>query len=221
MTLDSLEAAGRKTVRPSGARGRASWILPIAAVVACAAWCACSVARPQTPAVRPEDAPTDTTIGPGDVFDVRVYGEEGLSGTYRVASDGSVDYPLLGTISVQGMTPTEVTRLIADGLVSGQFLRKPNVSVFVKEYSSKKISVFGQVNKPGTFQYVDGMSIVEAVSIAGGFTPMAKPNDVTVTRVINGAEKQFLVPVEAIAQGRTSNFVLRPGDIVFVPQRVF
>jgi protein involved in polysaccharide export with SLBB domain len=181
----------------------------------------CSGMRPTTPQVRPEDAPTDTTIGPGDVFDVRVYGEEGLSGTYRVASDGTIDYPLLGTIAVQGMSPTEVTRLIAEGLVSGQFLKNPNVSVFVKEYTSKKISVFGQVNKPGTFQYVDGMSIVEAISIAGGFTPMAKPNDVTVTRVINDAEKQFLVPVEAIGQGRASNFVLRPGDILFVPQRVF
>jgi protein involved in polysaccharide export with SLBB domain len=191
------------------------------ALIAALAAGSCSGVRPTTPEVQPEDAPTDTTIGPGDVFDVRVYGEEGLSGTYRVASDGTIDYPLLGTISVQGMSPTEVTRLIADGLVSGQFLKKPNVSVFVKEYTSKKISVFGQVNKPGTFQYVDGMSIVEAISIAGGFTPMAKQNDVTVTRVINGTEKQFLVPVEAIGQGRASNFVLRPGDIVFVPQRVF
>lgn len=181
----------------------------------------CSAARPKTPAVLPEEAPTDTTIGPGDVFDVRVYGEEGLTGTYRVASDGTIDFPLLGTLSVQGMTPTDVTRLIEKGLVDGQFLKKPNVSVFVKEYSSKKISVFGQVNKPGTFQYVDGMSIVEAISIAGGFTPMAKSNEVTVTRVINGAEKKFLVPVEAIGQGRASNFVLRPGDILFVPQRVF
>jgi protein involved in polysaccharide export with SLBB domain len=181
----------------------------------------CSGVRPQTPQVKPEEAPTDTTIGPGDVFDVRVYGEEGLTGTYRVASDGTIDYPLLGTLSVQGMTPTEVTRLIGDGLVSGQYLKNPNVSVFVKEYSSKKISIFGQVNKPGTFQYVDGMSIVEAISIAGGFTPMSKPNDVTVTRVIKDVKKQFLVPVEAIGEGRASNFVLRPGDIVFVPQRVF
>lgn len=190
-------------------------------LAAATATAACSGVRPTTPVVRPDEAPTDTTLGPGDVFDVRVYGEEGLTGTYRIASDGSIDYPLLGTISVQGMTPTEVTRLIADGLVNGEFLRSPNVSVFVKEYTSKKISVFGQVNKPGTFQYADGMSIVEAISIAGGFTPMAKMNDVTVTRVINGAEKQFLVPVEAIGEGRTPNFVLRPGDIVFVPQRVF
>jgi polysaccharide export outer membrane protein len=194
----------------------------VAALIAAALTAgSCSGVRPTTPQVKPDEAPTDTTVGPGDVFDVRVYGEEGLSGTYRIASDGTIDYPLLGTISVQGMSPTEVTRLIADGLVTGQFLKNPNVSVFVKEYTSKKISVFGQVNKPGTFQYVDGMSIVEAISIAGGFTPMAKQNDVAVTRVINDAEKQFLVPVEAIGQGRASNFVLRPGDIVFVPQRVF
>ena len=206
----------RRTTRPGSVCAAA--LLALAAI---AAGAGCSGVRPKTPEVRPEDAPTDTTIGPGDVFDVRVYGEDDLTGTYRVASDGTVDYPLLGTISVQGMTPTEVTRLISDGLVNGEFLKNPNVSVFVKEYSSKKISILGQVNKPGTFQYVDGMSIIEAISLAGGFTPMSRPNDVTVTRVINGTEKKFLVPVEAIGQGRASNFVLRPGDILFVPQRVF
>jgi polysaccharide export outer membrane protein len=206
----------RRTTRPGSVCAAA--LLALAAI---AAGAGCSGVRPKTPEVRPEDAPTDTTIGPGDVFDVRVYGEDDLTGTYRVASDGTVDYPLLGTISVQGMTPTEVTRLISDGLVNGEFLKNPNVSVFVKEYSSKKISILGQVNKPGTFQFVDGMSIIEAISLAGGFTPMSRPNDVTVTRVINGTEKKFLVPVEAIGQGRASNFVLRPGDILFVPQRVF
>jgi len=155
------------------------------------------------------------------VFDVRVYGEEDLSSTYRVASDGTIDYPLIGTVNVDGLTPTDITKLLERKLLEGDFLKKPHVSILVKEYNSKKISVFGQVTKPGTFPYEEGMNVVEGISRAGGFTSMARPNDTTVTRVVAGAERRFKVPVEAIGQGRASNFILRPGDIIFVPERIF
>ncbi|MDJ0761773.1 MAG: polysaccharide biosynthesis/export family protein [Myxococcota bacterium] len=166
-------------------------------------------------------SPPDTTLGPDDVFDVRVYGEKDLSGTYRVASDGTIDYPLLGTVRVDGQTPGVVAKAIEKGLIEGGFLKRPQVSIFVKEYNSKKISVFGQVKQPGTFPYQDGMSIVEAISIAGGFTAMARTNDTTVTRVTDNKKIRFRVPVEEIGQGTEKNFVLRAGDIVFVPERIF
>jgi polysaccharide export outer membrane protein len=165
--------------------------------------------------------PPDTTLGPGDVFDVRVFGEEDLTSTFRVASDGGIDFPLVGVVTVSGKTPTEVAKTIEKGLRDGDFLRSPQVSIFVKEYNSKKISVFGQVKQPGTFPYSDGMSVVEAISKAGGFTSMARKNDTTVIRVLEGKKERFQVPVEAIGQGREPNFVLRTGDIVFVPERIF
>lgn len=165
--------------------------------------------------------PPDSTLGPGDVFDVRVYGEKDLSSTFRVASDGTIDYPLLGPLQVNALTPGELAKSIEDGLKEGQFLKKPQVSIFVKEYNSKKISVFGQVKKPGTFPYQDGMSVVEAISIAGGFTSMARGNDTTVIRVVGGVKKRFKVPVEDVGTGQAPNFVLRSGDIVFVPERIF
>ncbi|MCP4679731.1 MAG: polysaccharide export protein [Deltaproteobacteria bacterium] len=163
----------------------------------------------------------DTTLGPGDVFDVRVYGEDDLSSTFRVASDGTIDYPLLGSVQVLGMTPTEVVSILETRLVEGEFLKKPQVSVFVKEYKSKKISILGEVKKPGTFLYQDGMSVVEAISLAGGFTAMARENDTTVIRVVKGKKTRFRVPVEEIGQGKAANFFLRSGDILFVPKRVF
>lgn len=163
----------------------------------------------------------DTTLGPEDVFDVRVFGEKELSNTYRVASDGTIDFPLIGTVSVTGKTPTEVADLIETALVEGDFLKRPQVSILVTEYNSKKISVFGQVKQPGTFPYQDGMSVVEAISKAGGFTSMARANDTVVIRVVDGDEKRFKVPVEAIGEGQAPNFLLRAGDIVFVPERVF
>jgi polysaccharide export outer membrane protein len=173
-------------------------------------------------AYQPEiDSTPDTTLGPNDLFDVRVYGEKELSGTFRVASDGTIDYPLLGSVKVGGLTPTEVVTVIETGLKEGELLRNPHVSILVKEYQSKKISVFGQVKKPGTFPYQDGMSVVEAISLAGGFTSMARKNDTTVIRIIDGEKQRFRVAVEEIGQGKTANFVLNSGDIVFVPERVF
>ncbi|MCP4196048.1 MAG: polysaccharide export protein [Proteobacteria bacterium] len=177
----------------------------------------------EKPAVhQPEiDATPDTTLGPDDLFDVRVYGEKDLSDTFRVASDGTIDYPLLGTVQVDGLTPSEVVKVIETGLREGEFLRNPHVSILVEEYKSKKISVFGQVKKPGTFPYQDGMSVVEAISLAGGFTSMARKNDTTVIRTMDGEKKRFKVPVQEIGQGKAANFTLNTGDIVFVPERIF
>lgn len=166
-------------------------------------------------------APPDTTLGPTDVFDIRVFEEDELSSTFRVASDGTIDFPLLGNIHVAGKTPSEVAEIVERGLHDEQYLKKPQVTVFVKEYNSKKISVFGQVKKPGTFPYQDGMSVVEAISIAGGFTSMSRGNETTVIRVVNGKKKRFMVQVELIGQGKVPNFILQSGDIVFVPERIF
>lgn len=196
-------------------------LVAIAIVTAGILVAACGSTQPVTPKPVNSGESTDTTLGPGDIFDIRVYDEKELTDTFKVSSDGTIEYPLLGTVTVDRLTPTEVTRLLEQLLIDGGFLKKPNVSVLVKEYSSKKVSIFGQVKQPGTFPYQEGMRLVEAISLSGGFTSMARANDTTVTRVVNGVEKQFTVPVEAIGQGKASNFILRPGDIVFVPERVF
>ena len=196
-------------------------LVAIAIVIAGILAAACGSTQPVTPKPVDSGDSMDTTLGPGDVFDIRVYDEKELTDTFKVASDGTIEYPLLGTGVVGRLTPTEVTKLLEQLLIEGNFLKKPHVSVLVKEYNSKKVSIFGQVKKPGTFPYQEGMSVVEAISLSGGFTSMARANDTTVTRIVNGEEKQFTVPVEAIGQGKASNFILRPGDILFVPERVF
>lgn len=206
---------------PSPAAFARPWFAAVAAVLLTAALgAACGSTQPVV-VEETTTEPPDTTLGPEDVFDVRVFGEKELSSTYRVASDGTIDFPLIGTMSVTGKTPTEVADLIETELIEGDFLKRPQVSILVTEYNSKKISVFGQVKQPGTFPYQDGMSVVEAISKAGGFTSMAKANDTVVIRVVEGDEKRFKVPVEAIGEGRAPNFLLRAGDIVFVPERVF
>ncbi|HET6613700.1 MAG TPA: polysaccharide biosynthesis/export family protein [Kofleriaceae bacterium] len=162
----------------------------------------------------------DTSLGAGDLFDIRVYRNEELSASYSVNAEGTISFPLIGEVVVAGKTPEQVESEIRTRLADG-YLVDPQVSILVTEYRSKKISIFGQVQKPGTLGYVDGMTIVEAISRAGGFTGMASKNSVKVTRIAGDDKKRFTIPVEAIGQGQAANFFIRPGDIVFVPERLF
>jgi protein involved in polysaccharide export with SLBB domain len=168
----------------------------------------------------PPPPPSDGAIGPGDTFDVRVYGQEQLSAPYQVAQDGTINFPLIGVIAVAGLTAPEIERNLQARLADG-YLKHPSVSVKVVELQSKKISVFGQVKSPGTFAFANNMSVVEAVSRAGGFTGMARKNNVQVTRTEGKETRRISVAVEDIGRGRAPNFLLRPGDVVFVPERVF
>jgi polysaccharide export outer membrane protein len=161
-----------------------------------------------------------STLGPGDVLEVRVYREPELSGIYQVGSEGDVVFPLCQRVVVNGLTPNGAADRFRDCLAAG-FMRDPQVSVVVKEYNSKKVFVFGEVQKPGTFVYQDGMSIVQAVTVAGGFTRTAAQNATSVTRRVKGQEVRMKVNVQDIALGKAPNFTLEPGDIVFVPESLF
>ncbi|MCP4447223.1 MAG: polysaccharide export protein [Myxococcales bacterium] len=162
----------------------------------------------------------DTTLGAGDIFDVRVFQHEEMSATYSTSAEGTISFPLIGTVPVSGKTPSQLEQEILVRLADG-FIVNPQVSVLVKEYKSKKLSVFGQVKKPGTLGFTEGMTIIEAISRAGGFTPMARKNAVTVTRETDGKQAKYTVPVDTIGRGKASNFYVRPGDVVFVPERLF
>lgn len=162
----------------------------------------------------------DTTLGPGDLFEVRVFRSEEMSASYSVNAEGTISFPLIGEVAVAGHTPEEIEEEIRARLANG-YLVNPQVSILVTEYRSKKVSVFGQVQEPGTLGFVEGMTIVETISRAGGFTGMASKNSVKVTRIVGEAKKRFTIPVEAIGEGQAANFFVRPGDIVFVPERLW
>jgi polysaccharide export outer membrane protein len=187
-------------------------MLALAAVAGCA--------RPapirRAPAAPEPPGSIDVTLGATDVFEVRVYGEADLSGTYRVDADGTIDFPLIGRLTVAGMVPSEVATRITERLAQG-YLKNPQVSILVREYHSKKVTVIGQVQKPGTFPVLVRMSVVEVVSLAGGFTALAASNDVVVRR----GGKTFKVRVADIAEGKAPTFYLEPGDTLLVPERMF
>jgi protein involved in polysaccharide export with SLBB domain len=171
--------------------------------------------------ISPPPVKADAAVGPGDLFDVRVFGEPGLSSNYEVADDGTINFPLIGVVEVAGKVPTEIEKEIQGRLADG-YIKHPSVSVRVNEYRSKKVSVFGQVRSPGTFAFTDNMSVVEAISRAGGFTAMAKKNEVRITRGSKGKDTtSIIVAVDDIGRGKAPNFLLRPGDVIFVPERLF
>ncbi len=174
------------------------------------------------PAVaRAADALPASALGSGDVFEVRVFQEPDLSGAFRVGPDGNVEFPLCKSVKVGGLTANAAADAIAACLQHGYF-KNPQVTVFLRELNSRKIFVFGEVQKPGTFSYEDGLSVVQAVALAGGFTRMAAKNGCTVTRVASpGNEERIKVPLDDIVGGRAPDFRLLPGDILYVPESLF
>ena len=143
--------------------------------------------------------------------------EADLTGSFRISEEGTIDYPFCGRLSVSGLSQGALADRLTACLKDG-YLKNPQVTVFLKEFNSQKIFVLGQVNKPGTFLFEDRMSVVQAVSLAGGFSKLAAKNSVIVTRRVDGSEQKFKLPVESIAEGRHANFTLQPGDIVYVPE---
>lgn len=156
-----------------------------------------------------------STLGPGDIIGIRVYLHDDLKGEYELSPVGQINFPLIGLITVEGLTATQVGRLVQRKLLNG-YLRDPHVVVTVLNFNSKKVFVLGQVKKPGRFRYVDNMTVIEAITLAGGFGGLAEKNYVIVTR----GTRRIPVPVEKIMQGLATNFVIRPGDLIYVPQRV-
>jgi len=181
-------------------------------------WGCAGGARPLRP---PGTSGNDSSLGAGDVFDIRVFGEQELSASYRVSEDGTIDFPLIGRIQVAGLEPPQTADLLRDRLRDGHFLHDPQVSVFVREYNSKRVSVMGAVARPGTFPMSSGLTVVQAISLAGGFTPLAMRSGPTITRRENGRARSFRVPVDDIVQGAAEDVLLQAGDIVYVPERVF
>lgn len=163
---------------------------------------------------------SSSTLGPGDLVEIRVFEEKELSDVWRLSSEGLIDYPLCGKVSLLGLDQTQAAEVLKKCLAAG-FIKRPQVSVVVREYNSKKVFVIGEVNKPGTFPFEDNMTIIQAITLAGGFTKLAAQNSTSVTRIVEGQERKIRVPVQEIGTGREKNFALLPGDIIFVPESFF
>lgn len=169
----------------------------------------------------PLTAENDTRLGVGDLFDVRVYGEEDLSTNYRVEQDGTIDFPYIGRVEVAGLEPPQVADLLEERLREGGVLVDPHVSVLVTETPSRRISVIGAVRNPGNYPVTAGLTALQAVGLAGGTTDLANRNGAIVTRRVDGELRRYAVPLDSITVGAHEDFRVQANDIIFVPERPF
>lgn len=163
----------------------------------------------------------NTTLGPGDTFTLEIVGERDLPKDYQVAADGTVTFPYVHSIVVGGLEPHEVAELVRAKLIENKILMDPSVVVSVTEYRSKRIVLLGQVQEPGSFPVGPGMTLLQAISLGGGFTSVAQASHVSLSRTTSGKAKTVTVDVLAISEGRAPDVPLQPGDRIYVPERIF
>lgn len=157
---------------------------------------------------------------PNDILSVRVVGELDLTVERRVANDGTITYPFLDSIKVDGKTPSEVEAIIREGLAK-DYLVNPQVMVDVKDYVKQFFTVDGQVNRVGQYEYpVDRkLDVLEAISMAGGFSKLAQKGKIEVRRgneTFKFSEKQL-----KDSNDPSKKFFVQPNDKVIVDERVF
>jgi len=181
-------------------------------------------AQSTAPTVTSSAVPTETAsstyrLQPYDLIDVDVYSEADLHKPARLGSDGTVLLPLIGSVKVGGMTVAEATDEIAKRYGAG-FVKNPNVLITVLQYRKSTFSILGHVLKPGIYEIPEGdhVSILEAVSLAGGYDAKAAQNAVTVKRTVDGKETMLKIRAGDMAQDPNATpFVIQPGDSILVP----
>jgi polysaccharide export outer membrane protein len=161
---------------------------------------------------------SDYRIGQQDLLEITVFGVDELSQTVRVADDGSISMPLLGRLQIGGLTKTEFENLLA-GLLEERFLHDPQVSVFVREYESKRVAVSGSVKMPGTYQMMGRKTLLEMISMAGGLDGDMGEQIIIFRRNENGATDRLEVDLEKLvyAADPLLNLSVTAGDIIYVP----
>lgn len=162
------------------------------------------------------DDEIDRKIAPADIIIIEVYGEKELTVTRRVQAEGKIIYPLLKSVEVAGKTTADVAKLIEERLRKEEFLINPEVSVNVKEYRLRTVSVIGFVNKPGAIDLPaeEKLDIIEAVSKAGGFSPTASKSKIELTR--KGKTIKYKFDDLRRETDPTKRIWLEPGDVVYV-----
>lgn len=189
-----------------------------------------TVQAPAAPAAAPAAAPqiqteTDYLVGPQDVVNVKIYGEEKLSGRIRIDNDGTFPFEYLGRVKAEGMTTAQIEVYLTKALGDG-YLRNPQVSVEVVEYRSQSVFVTGEVRSPNKYSLPGNSTLMDVLTLAGSVTPNAG-NWVQITHARQGAEVlgpagtaeyDLRVNLRDIQTGKAQNIKMRDGDTIFVPK---
>jgi len=157
----------------------------------------------------PKDMDKPYLLGAGDTLQIVVFGEMDLSGPVKIADNGMLSMPLIGTIPAQGLTVAQLQQQLVKKL-DANAVKSPNVTVTITEY--RPFFILGEVKNPGSYPYMPNMTVLTAIAVAGGFTPRAAQDSISVTRHYEGKPYELRAFREARVQ---------PGDTVFVFERHF
>jgi len=156
-------------------------------------------------------------IGPQDVLDISVWKEPELTRTVPVRPDGKISMPLLNDVRAAGLTPNQLATQITASLK--RFVTDPQVTIIVTQINSQRVYILGEVLRTGAFPLLPGMTILQALSSAGGFTPFADRKKIYMFRIENGKQVKYPFDYKAVIEGKRpeQNVPLRAGDTIVVP----
>lgn len=160
---------------------------------------------------------SDYLIGSDDVLDVNVWKEQELTRTLQVRPDGKISMPLLNDVQAAGLTPTQLAQAITDKLK--KYLTAPQVTVMITQINSQRVYVTGEVTRPGAYPVLPGMSILQAITSAGGLTPFANGKKIFLMRSENGVQAKYPFSYKEVLDGRKAeeNLKVKAGDTIVVP----
>jgi polysaccharide biosynthesis/export protein len=156
-------------------------------------------------------------IGPQDVLDIDVWKEAELTRSVPVRPDGKISLPLLNDVQAAGLTPTQLSEEITTELK--KFITDPQVTVIVTQINSQRVYILGEMTRPGAYPLLPGMTVLQALSSAGGFTPFANTKKIYVLRNEGGKQEKFPFNYKDVVKGKNAseNIVLKAGDQIVVP----
>jgi protein involved in polysaccharide export with SLBB domain len=167
--------------------------------------------------------PSSYALAPNDLLYIKVFQEEELDTTARVSKDGTITFPLVGSVLLGGRSLGEAVAVLS--LALKEYLVHPQVSVRIMEYSKRRITVLGQVNRPGIYDIPEDsyLTLLEGIGLAGGYSRIANPSKVTVKRSSSGGgEEVFKLDAKQMARSRGApSFLLQAGDTVVVEESLF
>ena len=156
-------------------------------------------------------------IGPQDVLRIDVWKEAEISRSVPVRPDGKISLPLLNDVQAEGLTAMELSNMITEGLK--KYITNPQVTVSISEINSRRVYVTGEVTRPGAFPLLPNMTVLQAVTSAGGFTQFARTKKIYVLRSESGGQTKHPFNYNDVVKGNhpEQNILLQPGDTIVVP----
>ena len=170
-------------------------------------------------------APNGYILSANDQVAVEVFGEDDLRTNGRLNGEGNLSVPLLGSIHLAGLTLTQAASRLTD-FYARDYLVNPRVNVMLVGYAKRRFTMLGQINRPGSYEMPDGspegIDLMEAVAMAGGYTRIAAPERISVRRHSNtGKDEIIRVDAKRLARGDRGNFIVLPGDAITVGESIF